>query len=169
MATSCERLATATEVATSLNSLSSAFSSFLQTFVNFKMDANEEVGPAPDITGILALLEQYQAPRHGPGLPGGDATVDEVAYAARHFPPGGWELLRPGPFPTGPRDRPPTPMPSASVSYITNAAEVAEDKVVALASTESGPRKRRRCCSVRSLVRGFRWLFSRNRKPTASS
>ncbi|KAH8729470.1 hypothetical protein BGZ61DRAFT_475086 [Ilyonectria robusta] len=150
----------------------------------------EEVGPEPDITSILALLERYQAPRHGPGLPGGHMTFEEVAHAARHFPPGSWELLGPSPFPPSPRDPPvaitaPPPSPTAdaakaavavspksppaSVSSVANGAETAKVDLEAIDSSHSAPRERRLYRLVRSLARGFRGLFSRNRKSTASS
>ncbi|KAH6982041.1 hypothetical protein BKA56DRAFT_616140 [Ilyonectria sp. MPI-CAGE-AT-0026] len=153
----------------------------------------EEVGPEPDITSILALLKRYQAPRHGPGLPGGHMTIEEVEHAARHFPPGNWELLGPGPFPT-PRDPPvaikapqPSPTadaakvavavsttPSASVSSVANAAEAAKVNLMTTDSSQPAPRDRRRRRLARSLARSFRGLFScgllsRRRKPTASS
>lgn len=149
----------------------------------------EEVGPEPDITSILALLKRYQAPRHGPGLPGGHMTLEEVAHAARHFPPGSWELPGPDPFPpphdppVGITAPPPSPtadaakvavtvspkLPPASVSSVANGAETAKVDLEVINSSHSTPRERRLYRIVRSLARSFRGLFSRNRKSTASS
>lgn len=61
--------------------------------------------PTPDIGHTLALferdlalLEREVAPRHGPGLPGGELSIEELVFAAKDCPPGTWELMAPGPL-----------------------------------------------------------------------
>lgn len=56
------------------------------------------VPPAPNIDSTLALLERYMASRHGPGLPGGELTLEELAFAVKDCPPGTWKLMAPGPL-----------------------------------------------------------------------
>ncbi|KAH8729468.1 hypothetical protein BGZ61DRAFT_475085 [Ilyonectria robusta] len=116
-----------------------------------------------------ALLEQCQAPIYRLGLPGGQTTLETSDRRTVHFAPDSGELQRPRRFPNRHLDRPRTPMPPPPTISITNVAEVAEDEVVAPVSEGSEPRKRRRWRLVHSLVRGFRGLFARKRKPTASS
>lgn len=166
---SCKRLATPTKATTSLTSFSSTFL-LLQTFITFKRNPSpEKVGPAPDITTMPALLEQCQAPIYRLGLPGGQTTLETSDRRTVHFAPDSGELQRPRRFPNRHLDRPRTPMPPPPTISITNVAEVAEDEVVSPVSEGSEPRKRRRWRLVHSLVRGFRGLFARKRKPTASS
>ncbi|KAF5657596.1 benzoate 4-monooxygenase cytochrome P450, partial [Fusarium denticulatum] len=51
----------------------------------------------PDVSGLLALLERYRAPKRT-GLPGGFATEEEIAFAERDSPIKG-ERIAPGPWP----------------------------------------------------------------------